>query len=94
MKNRISYLVDYGEYGSESGFAGAEQAPDNVKDQAAESNGEGGIREEAASCTGAGDHDQYASQMPAVPLFWSFPRGRGVRQPWRTRLWEHQRDQL
>ncbi|MBY9077074.1 hypothetical protein KIH86_20325 [Paenibacillus sp. HN-1] len=33
--------------------------------------------------------------VPAVisPLFWSFPVGRGARQPWRTRLWEHRSSQ-
>lgn len=36
--------------------------------------------------SGMGSKD--VSAVPS-PLFWSFPAGRGAKQPWRTRLWEH-----
>ncbi|QWU15483.1 hypothetical protein SAMN04487895_11218 [Paenibacillus sophorae] len=100
MKSGIRYLLDYGEYYDILEFAGDEEKMDNGEGKHAASNGQDGIREEGAAYDDSADdgsashNDKSVSQMPTIPLFWSFPRGRGVRQPWRSRLWEHQRDQL
>ncbi|AIQ14477.1 hypothetical protein [Paenibacillus durus] len=94
MKSRIRYLFDYDEYCGKLPFAGDEEKMDNGVVEHAASNGGDSIREETAAYDGNGDHSKSVSPQPTLPLFWSFPRGRGVRQPWRIRLWEHQRDQL
>ncbi len=92
MKSRICHLLDYGEYCGKPPFSGDEE--NKCIGKHAASDGEDGIREEAAAYDGAGDHSKSGSPQPTLSLFWSFPIGRGVRQPWRRRLWEHQRDQL
>ncbi|AKG36353.1 hypothetical protein VK70_18865 [Paenibacillus durus ATCC 35681] len=92
MKSRIRHLLDYGEYCGNPPLSGDEE--NKCIGKHAVSNEPGSIREEAEAYDSTGDDSESVTPQPTLSLFWSFPQGRGVRQPWRSRLWEHQRDQL
>lgn len=105
MKSRMRYLLDSGYHDNRIEAAGEKNGPDRQRvgsrDEEAEIIGRCHIREDAARYYGAAERlpqemlkNESASPPRAVPLFWSFPKGRGAKQPWRRRLWEHRRDEL
>ncbi|BCG61007.1 hypothetical protein [Paenibacillus sp. URB8-2] len=99
MNSKISHLLDYGDYYDRIEAALEKEGTDRerigAQDEEAKTIGRYSIREDAAAYYGA-EERLAETRHPAgyVPLFWSFPEGRGARQPWRRKLWEHQRDEL
>ncbi|MFD1775198.1 hypothetical protein [Paenibacillus rhizophilus] len=104
MKSRIHYLLDCGDHYNRIEAAGEKERTDSewigTQDEEARGMERCRIREEEAAyhCTAERlsgmRKDESGQPARAVPLFWSFPEGRGARQPWRRRLWEHRRDEL